>query len=387
MLYFWMVGVVSIFTLTPHNPFGIPGTREAYILLSAAYIPFFFAQKPKGYLPYFVLLIPPLAMTYSAAMAGFTFGQPFLAGVMEERRMLQLWTFFPLAVHARDFDHLMKVFLRVCIFAAIMGILNYIGVLPGWHEYEISAADGRDGRANFATNPLLIATLYSTEMMLKSKATRRDVIAVILGLTFLVVVAQTRQIVLAYMLVTTLRLAFSRGNAVLKFFTMGALSLIVVYAAFELSTDSFLVAKYAELLDLESLSDSARGSTIATIYNNLSAFGSGALSLSWRGGFSEIYGQNFFLSDVGIFATFFRFGVIFAPVILIITFLFFWAPYKKSVQTSQRVAVSVSAIALILLIPTGAIFEHKSVLLAIVVAMGYAGNMFSKRIRVRFKST
>jgi hypothetical protein len=62
-------------------------------------------------------------------------------------------------------------------------------------------------------------------------------------------------------------------------------------------------------------------------------------------------------------------------------------PYKKSVQTSQRVAVSVSAIALILLIPTGAIFEHKSVLLAIVVAVGYAGNMFSKRIRVRFKST
>jgi hypothetical protein len=43
----------------------------------------------------------------------------------------------------------------------------------------------------------------------------------------------------------------------------------------------------------------------------------GALSQQWNGGFSTLYNPYFFLSDVGIFGTYYRFGLL-TPLVLFV---------------------------------------------------------------------
>ncbi len=59
------------------------------------------------------------------------------------------------------------------------------------------------------------------------------------------------------------------------------------------------------------MEDGARSITIAAIMNHLDIVNwlpSGSLSLMWQDGFVPYFGEHFFLSDVGIIGTLFRFG-------------------------------------------------------------------------------
>jgi hypothetical protein len=62
---------------------------------------------------------------------------------------------------------------------------------------------------------------------------------------------------------------------------------------------------------MTNVEDGARPITIAAIMRHLDLVNwlpSGSLSLMWRDGFIPYFGEHFFLSDVGIVGTLFRFG-------------------------------------------------------------------------------
>jgi len=57
-------------------------------------------------------------------------------------------------------------------------------------------------------------------------------------------------------------------------------------------------------------------------------FGMGALSLQWQGGFSAIYNSHFYLSDVGLFGVYYRYGFLTPVVVLLFYGGFIWIMRK-----------------------------------------------------------
>src|SRR3546814_3303493 len=87
---------------------------------------------------------------------------------------------------------------------------------------------------------------------------------------------------------------------------------------------------------LEGVEDGARSVTISLIFDHLDQVNwlpSGSLSLMWQDGFIPYFGEHFFLSDVGVFGTLFRFG--FLTFFVIPMTLFVYQRIAKNITTDK----------------------------------------------------
>jgi hypothetical protein len=311
------------------------------------------------------------------------YDQSIVLGLLEERRIFMLWYFYPLVFHARGFQNLARTLIGVGFLVVTLGLLYRIGVIGGFKEIAISEIDGRFGRANFSGTTIVILTLFALGLVFVRNARERilsrkyALIFFFLGVSFVVFATQTRQFILALAISTIFFFLFGKIDAKLKLFFIYFILLVflLILSASGSLTDLSIGSKFSEIFDLEKLQHSVRFSTISSIMRESEFWGNGALSGQYTYGFHYLYGENFFLADVGPFGTMFRYGILSVPCFAMTAYFmaFIWRSMQDK-ATIMAISLCLGVISLILQWPGAAILEYRGNDIAVLLALAVTLN-------------
>lgn len=365
----------QVFSATATNPLGINGAQEAFYvflglwaLISVVRKQLLLAKVPS--IDLFVLVTPFVLMAYGATAAFVTFGQPLAFGVLEERRIFSIYVYFPVIdllrsgkLSAEKMEKTILVVMVIC--AALMFAVSF-DLLPTWNEV-------RNSNIALRTERLSIGSSFSAAFLplLLVRLRGKDAIKWIWLFLFiaaaLIYITQSRQLLigLALLIVLTLR------TDVLV--ALGATLAVAVFVFLPTLSDQirFYYELFSALTSEQYLETSWRALGIGEVIRSQSAgeiYGHGALSLMWNDGFHRVVGDFFFLADIGIFGTLYRYGLV----------GFFWYLVWGTVQLrllqrmpagAQRRCYSAVLIFLIILIPVAAPLEYRGFVTGPLLAM------------------
>lgn len=358
----------SVFGDSTHNPIGFKFLNEAYLAVCLGFAALLVlasaeeASRELRVLMYYAVYSIFVFTVLPALFAHFTFGQPIMYGLIEERRILFTFGFVPLLLLTKRISTLQ--FERAIIYAALVAvILSWgfkFGLVPDLRE-EQTAWD-RPDRSSIGPFLICFAYFYCIQIWSNGKspingaARQRSVymiIAAILLLT-LVFATQTRQLIVLCLAFTLFCL---RAKAVIW-----AASLCVLLSPF------FFYPALLEMfgMNLEFYQDNFKGGvedgvrpyTIASVFNHLDLVNwlpSGSLSLMWQDGFIPYFGEHFFLSDIGIIGTLFRFG--FLTFLLVPLTLYVYRRIAWNINPQMGFTYSVM-LAFFVIWPLNGLFEY-----------------------------
>lgn len=321
----------SCFFLTDDKRAGIPFLREMFLLLVLAVTAclfvawrFVYQSKTSLWIIFMGVALPLL----SAALAYLNFGQPIAYGLLEERRFFEYLVFFPtlfLLIMAKPTEEEVgNYFLYVALACATVGFMYYLGIIPtnavtsytvdDWTQYEDLL---RPDRYRIGSG---FVTMAAFMLMYKMRERVRisQLLILLYFVAYLWLVMQTRQTMLVWG-VAGLWIFRKRIDSLMKMSVLGIALLVVSYFI----VPDFYVEQYERfhaLLFEATSGPGVRDVTVATIVDAISNnnyIGMGALSLQWQGGFTRIYNSHFYLSDVGVFGVYYRFGFLALAIVLI----------------------------------------------------------------------
>ncbi|GAB6389818.1 hypothetical protein [Stutzerimonas marianensis] len=358
----------SVFGDSTHNPIGFKFLNEAYLALCLGFALLLVlasseeASRELRVLMYYAVYSVFVFTVLPAVFAYHTFGQPIMYGLIEERRILFTFGFVPLLLLSKRISTLQ--FERAIIYAALIAVfLSWcfkFGLVPDLRE-EQTAWD-RPDRSSIGPFLICFAYFYCIQIWSNGKspingeARQRSlymVIAAILLLT-LVFATQTRQLIVLCLAFTLFCL---RAKAVIW-----AASLCVLLSPFFfypelLETFGMNLEFYQENLE-GGVEDGVRPYTIASVFNHLDLVNwlpSGSLSLMWQDGFIPYFGEHFFLSDIGIIGTLFRFG--FLTFLLVPLTLYIYRRIARNIDPQMGFTYSVM-LAFFVIWPLNGLFEY-----------------------------
>lgn len=357
----------SVFGESPHNPYGITMVNELYLAICLCLTAFLIlamadeASREIRILMYYCLYSTVVFLVLPAVFAYFTYGQPIVYGLIEERRILFCLGFVPLLLLSKRVSTLQ--FERALIYAALVAaFLSWcfkFGVIPDLRD-EVRS-DDRPDRSSIGPFLICFGYFYCIQIWSKGKSPINDakrnrnlylVIAALLLLT-LVFATQTRQLIVLCLAFTLFCL---RAKAVIW-----AASLCVLLSPF------YLYPRLLEMLGLniefydnalDGIEDGVRSTTVSMIFDHLNLVNwlpSGSLSLMWQDGFIPYFGEHFFLSDVGIIGTLFRFG--FLTFLIVPLSLLVYRNIARNIGTDMQFLYSVM-LALFVIWPLNGLFEY-----------------------------
>lgn len=363
----------SVFGETPHNPYGIAFVNELYlagcIALTALLILSMAdeASRELRILMYYCLYSTIVFLVLPAIFAYFTYGQPIVYGLIEERRLLFCLGFAPLLLLSKRVSTLQ--FERALIYAALIAaLLSWcfkFGVIPDLRE-EVRS-DDRPDRSSIGPFLICFGYFYCIQIWSKgvspiNNAKRNKnfylIIAALLLLT-LVFATQTRQLIVLCLAFTLFCL---RAKAI-----VWAASLCVLLSPFYFYPSLLeMLGLNMEFYDstLDGVEDSVRSTTISMIFSHLELVNwlpSGSLSLMWQDGFIPYFGEHFFLSDVGIIGTLFRFG--FLTFFIVPLTLLIYQRIARNINPDMQFIYSVM-LALFVIWPLNGLFEYAQPVIA-----------------------
>ncbi|MBE7374603.1 hypothetical protein [Pseudomonas lopnurensis] len=325
----------SVFGESPHNPYGIKGVNELYLAICIVFTILLLLasaeEAPREFrvLMYYSLYSVVVLLVMPAVFAYFTYGQPIVYGLIEERRVLFCLGFAPLLFLGKRVSTLQfeRGLLYAALIAAFLSWCFKFGVIPDLRP-EVRS-DDRPDRSSIGPYLICFGYFYCIQIWSKgispingAKRSRNLylIIAAVLLLT-LVFATQTRQLIVLCLAFTLFCL---RAKAIIW-----AASLSILLSPFYFYPSLLEVLGFnAEFYDstLETgIEDGARPHTIAAIFMHLDQVNwlpSGSLSLMWQDGFIPYFGEHFFLSDVGIIGTLFRFGFLTFAIIPMTLFVY-----------------------------------------------------------------
>lgn len=358
----------SVFGDSTHNPIGFKFLNEAYLAVCLGLSFLLVLASAEGasrelrVLMYYAVYSVIVFTVLPAIFAHYTYGQPIVYGLIEERRILFTFGFVPLLLLAKNISTLQ--FERSIIYAALIAVvLSWcfkFGLVPDLRK-EQTAWD-RPDRSSIGPFLICFAYFYCIQIWSNGKSpingdTRQRsiymVIAAVLLLT-LVFATQTRQLIVLCLAFTLFCL---RGKAIIW-----ALSLCVLLSPF------FLYPPLLEMfgMNLEfyqsnlegGIEDGVRPHTIASVFNHLDLVNwlpSGSLSLMWQDGFIPYFGEHFFLSDIGIIGTLFRFG--FLTFLLVPLSLYVYQHIARNINPQMGFTYCVM-LAFFVIWPLNGLFEY-----------------------------
>ncbi|MHB0852875.1 hypothetical protein [Stutzerimonas nitrititolerans] len=357
----------SVFGESPHNPYGITMVNELYLAICLCLTAFLIlamadeASREIRILMYYCLYSTVVFLVLPAVFAYFTYGQPIVYGLIEERRILFCLGFVPLLLLSKRVSTLQ--FERALIYAALVAaFLSWcfkFGVIPDLRD-EVRS-DDRPDRSSIGPFLICFGYFYCIQIWSKGKSPINDakrnrnlylVIAALLLLT-LVFATQTRQLIVLCLAFTLFCL---RAKAVIW-----AASLCVLLSPFYLYPSLLeMLGLNIEFYDnaLDGIEDGVRSTTVSMIFDHLNLVNwlpSGSLSLMWQDGFIPYFGEHFFLSDVGIIGTLFRFG--FLTFLIIPLSLLVYRNIARNIGTDMQFLYSVM-LALFVIWPLNGLFEY-----------------------------
>ncbi|WP_244309056.1 hypothetical protein [Pseudomonas duriflava] len=308
-------------------------------------------------------------MFLPALFADLFYGQPLVYGLIEERRVLFCFSFVLLLymgkrVGASEFE---KTILAVGLLAVALSWLSYFDILPDLRD-RTDMDLSRPDRASVGATVLIISYCLCIYFWGKGKSPldgqpRHKMNYLILAALYfatLVFVTQTRQVLLVCAIFTLLCLKQ-------KSIIFVALGLLIItpfminphlLEALGVNVDFYMQSAQ------EGATDNVRESTIAQIFDHLSRYNwepSGSLSLMWNNGFKSYFSYYFFLSDVGVIGTLFRFGFL-APAVITVT-LFLYAKIAKKLNANLDFTLALF-LAYLTIWPLQGLFEYQEGLTA-----------------------
>lgn len=358
----------SVLGDSTHNPIGLKFLNEAYLAiclgLSLLLILASTEESAREYrvLMYYAFYSALVFILLPAIFAYHTFGQPVVYGLIEERRILFAFGFVPLLLLAKRVTTLQ--FERALLYAALMAVtlswLFKFGLIPDLREEQTSW--DRPDRSSIGPFLLCFVYFYCIQVWAKGESpingekrqkTFYLLVAALILLT-LVFATQTRQLIV-------LCLAFT-------LFCLRAKALIWAASLCILLSPLFFYPALLEMLGLnlefytsnfeQGVEDGVRPNTIASIFNHLALvkwLPSGSLSLMWQDGFIPYFGEHFFLSDVGIIGTLFRFG--FLTFILVPLTLFIYQRIARNINSDMGFSYA-AILAFMVIWPLNGMFEY-----------------------------
>lgn len=358
----------SVFGDSTHNPVGIKFLNEAYLAICLGFsLLLIFASTEESSREFRILMYYAFYSVFvftilPAIFSHFTYGQPIAYGLIEERRILFAFGFVPLLLLAKYINTLQ--FERAFIYAALLAVaLSWgfkFGMVPDLRQEQTSW--DRPDRSSIG--PFLICFAYFYCIQIWAKGTspingeKRQralylIIAAILLLT-LVFATQTRQLIVLCLAFTLFSL---RAKAI-----VWAASLGVLLSPFYFFPELFEVLGlntefYGSNLE-GGVEDGVRPYTIASVFSHLNLVNwlpSGSLSLMWQDGFIPYFGEHFFLSDIGIIGTLFRFG--FLSFIVIPLTLSIYYRIARNINSDMQFTYSV-ILAYMVIWPLNGLFEY-----------------------------
>lgn len=357
----------SVFGETPHNPYGITLINELYLaacicltallLLSMADE----ASRELRILMYYCLYTIVVFLVLPAIFAYFTYGQPFIYGLIEERRVAFCLGLIPLLLLSKRVSTLQ--FERALIYAALLAaFLSWcfkFGVIPDLRD-EVRS-DDRPDRSSIGPFLICFGYFYCIQIWSKglspiNNAKRNKnfylIIAALLLLT-LVFATQTRQLIVLCLAFTLFCL---RAKAIIW-----AASLCVLLTPFYFYPSLLeVLGLNVEFYDsaLDGVEDGVRSTTVSMIFSHLDQVNwlpGGSLSLMWQDGFIPFFGEHFFLADVGIIGTLFRFG--FLTFLIVPLTLLVYRHIARNINTDLSFLYPVM-LALIVIWPLNGLLEY-----------------------------
>jgi len=381
-----------------HNPVGVPYSQEMFILLLFAFAFLYLSgcliqniTIPSAGVV--VLLLVLFYLTMSPLLAKYMLHQPYIYGVIEERRVAMLLVFFPVYYLMRgrgvSADRLTQIIVAIAVAASAVMVVSSMTASGG--DAAAAGDDLREGRMGagvafvaLSALILLAALLTGNTQRLFPRSRRPLVISVVLLGVFvgeILFIVQSRQTFLGIGIAAVAVAAVQRGRGML------VLGLGVIAAAVAFIQSDRLVDLFGQLVSDQYLEQSARSRAIDIIFSALrdsSYVGMGALYQGYRGGFEELYGPNFYLSDVGIFGTFYRFG--FLAVIPVFLWLTVYLRVMRSVNDMfVRVFARLYLVYFVALWPVGGVVEYRGAVAGVVLAIAAAAGWSTSRGRDRMR--
>lgn len=358
----------SVFGDSTHNPIGFKFLNEAYLAVSLGFSLLLIlasteeSSREFRILMYYAFYSVLVFTVLPAIFSFYTFGQPITYGLIEERRILFTFGFVPLLlltkyVSTRQFEHAL-------IYAALIAIaLSWgfkFGLVPDLREEQTSW--DRPDRSSIGPFLICFAYFYCIQVWARGKSPINNeerqrvfylVIAALLLLT-LVFATQTRQLIVLCLAFTLFSL---RAKAIIWAASLCVLLSPLFFYPELLDVLGLNVEFYENSLDGD-LEDGVRPHTIASVFSHLSLVNwlpSGSLSLMWQDGFIPYFGEHFFLSDIGIIGTLFRFG--FLTFLLVPLTLFIYRRIARSINADMEFTYAVM-LAFFVIWPLNGLFEY-----------------------------
>ena len=344
------------FFLTDDKRAGIPYFREIFLLLVVAFTVCLFVAWKWVYqsrTSLWIIFMGVMLPLMSAVLSNLNFGQPMLYGLFEERRFLEYLVFFPvlflLLMAQPTQEELGRYFLYIALFCATFGFSYYLGIIPqnavvsftvdDWTRYEDLL---RPDRYRIGSGFVTLAAFMLMYNM-RDRVTLSGLLMLLYLVAYLWLVMQTRQTMLIWA-IAGLWIFRKRIDSLMKMSVLGVIILGVSW----FMVPEFYIQQYERfhaLLFEAAAGPGVRDRTIATIIDAISAnnfFGMGALSLQWNGGFSRVYNPHFYLSDVGIFGVYHRYGFLTPLVVLVFYGGFIWIMRQCKNKGSLLAALQLS---------------------------------------------
>ncbi|AZZ45036.1 hypothetical protein C1896_09010 [Pseudomonadaceae bacterium SI-3] len=358
----------SVFGDSTHNPIGFKFLNEAYLAVCLGLSLLLIlasteeASREFRILMYYAFYSVFVFTVLPAIFSFYTFGQPITYGLIEERRILFTFGFVPLLLLAkhistRQFEHAL---IYAALIAVILSWCFKFGLVPDLREEQTSW--DRPDRSSIGPFLICFAYFYCIQVWAKGKSPINGeqrqrklylLIAAVLLLT-LVFATQTRQLIVLCLAFTLFSL---RAKAIIWAASLCVLLSPLFFYPELLEVLGLNIEFYENSLDGD-VEDGVRPYTIASVFSHLSLVNwlpSGSLSLMWQDGFIPYFGEHFFLSDIGIIGTLFRFG--FLTFLLVPLTLFVYRRIARSINTEMEFTYAVM-LAFFVIWPLNGLFEY-----------------------------
>jgi hypothetical protein len=366
------------------NPFGVDGVQELFylILLLWAIVSLWLqhvSREGVRRLDVYVLLLVLMPSIYGSFAAYLTYGQPLIFGMLEERRIFSVLIYFPIRtlferkwLTIDRFETLIVVIAAIC---ALLSIATLLRIVPALQEVNTSEVALRSERISIGSSwiALSIPFLVSSQAAFIQKWRP---FLLILALGTLLVIIQSRQLILLSFVTSIFVIRGPRAAFMIAGLIAAIFAAILFIPAFQ-DRVMIIVQLFREIGSEQYIQESWRAMSYKHVFESVpqAILGHGSLSPFWRDGFERVIGVYFYLADIGLVGTLFRYGL---PGIVL---YFLWFALQLRLLRAipdrrRRVLCGALFLFIIMGMPVGAPLEYRGDVTGMLLGMsGYLASL------------
>ena len=384
----------TIFYKELGSPIGIPYGRELLAMVTLAftfvvYLPWRIRNNAMMPIEIHLLGLTLFCWIIPGVFAYLYYGQPIYFGMIEERRVLSMLGVFPLIFLTLTKSVTTEELIRYLLYSGVacMAVIWFMfatsdgsRVTPEGKvitKEELEAMGMRTSRIYVGSKFICQSTVFAAVLFRHRK---QNIWLMYIGAVLLTqfFACQGRTLFgVSFLFVALITFRSPRMYQILALGAFaGFVTLLFFWSKLQAQIEGFLAIamQYQKVATVQNMATDVRSHSLLVVYTTLednNYFGVGSLSLMWKNGFHRLYGQTFYISDLGFPATFMRFGIFLGiSYMLYLVWLCSFVWRKLPQNTEVREMVFYGFLFLFTLFPTQAfefIFDNFAVVFFIAI--------------------